>query len=234
MIPNGVVAQFALVLSPSTRSTSTAIRITGTVAASPSGSAIPTTGSARVVNILQHSTNLTGLTCSPTTFAGPGNVSCTVTLSAAVPRGGFSVDLSSSNSQVVVPASAFIPAGSSTGSFTGTVSSVTAGGTAMITASARGIIRSAGIALSPAEVSFLSCSPSGVPSGNSTSCTVTLVSAAPEGGATVSLSSSNAAVTIPPSVVVSLRRYDSHLHGRGCGYDRSRRMVNRHFERVVR
>ncbi len=202
-IPNGVVAQFALHLSPSTRSISAAIRITETVAASPTGSAILTTGSARFVDILQHSTSLTGLICSPTTFAGAGNVLCTVTLSAATPRGGFSVDLSSSNPQVVVPGRAFIPAGSATGSFSGTVSSVNAGGIAMITASARGVLESAAIALSPAEVSFLSCSPAGVPSGNSTSCTVTLVSEAPGGGATVSLSSSNAAVRIPPSVVVT-------------------------------
>ena len=204
IIRNGVVAQLVVDLSPSTTSTSTTIQITGTVAASLAGSAIPITGSATgVVTILQPKTSLAGLTCSPTTFAGSGNVSCAASLGAAAPAGGFSVALSSSNSQVVVPASVSIPAGSITGSFTGSVSSVTLPGTAMITASANSISKSAGITLSPPEVSFLSCSPANVPSGNSTSCTVTLVGAAPGGGATVSLSSSNAAVTIPPSVPVS-------------------------------
>jgi hypothetical protein len=202
-ISNGVVAQLAVRLSPSTTSTSTAIRITRTAAAGGAGSAIPTNGSGGLVTILQPATSLTALTCSQTSFAGLGKVFCTASLNAAAPAGGFSVGLTSSNLQVVVPASVPIPAGSATGSFTATVSSVTALRTAMITAAASGTTKSAAIALSPAQVSFLNCSPATVPSGNSTSCTVTLAGAAPEGGATVSLSSSNAAVTVPPSVVVT-------------------------------
>jgi hypothetical protein len=54
--------------------------------------------------------------------------------------------------------------------------------------------------MSPAEVSLLSCSPATVSSGNSTICTVTLVNAAPGGGANVSLLSDNFRYYNPPSV----------------------------------
>ena len=55
----------------------------------------------------------------------------------------------------------------------------------------------------PAALSSLSLSPTGVTGGNSSTGTVTLTSAAPAGGASVALSSSNtAAATVPASVTV--------------------------------
>ena len=66
-ISNGVVAQIAVNLSPTTTSTSTAIQIGGTVAVSSAGSAIPTSGSGGVVSILRPAI---GLGSSSLTFNG--------------------------------------------------------------------------------------------------------------------------------------------------------------------
>ena len=201
-ISNGVVAQIAVKLLSTSKSSSTAIQISGTATASGTGSVILTTGSGGDITILPSTTTPTGLTCSPATFAAPGNFSCAITLSAAAPAGGLLVDLSSSNAQVTAPTSVSIPTGSATGSFKGTISSVSAPGTAAITASAGGVTKSASIILAPPQISSLACSDARVASGNSTTCTVTLVSAAPGSGATVSLSSGNPAITLPASVTV--------------------------------
>jgi hypothetical protein len=203
LISSGVVAQIAVDLLSTSKSTSTAIQISGTEAASGTGSVILTTGSGGVVTILPSTTAPTGVTCSPATFAAPGNFSCAIKLSAAAPAGGLSIGLSSSNAEIVVPTSLSIPAGSATGSFTGTVSSVATPGSTVITASAGGVTKSASIILAPTQISSLVCSEATVPSGNSTTCTVTLVNAASGSGATVSLSSGNTGITILPSVTVA-------------------------------
>ena len=55
----------------------------------------------------------------------------------------------------------------------------------------------------PPGLSSLNCSPSVIAPGSSTTCTVTLVSAAPFGGAVVSLRDSSGAVSIPQAVTVA-------------------------------
>jgi hypothetical protein len=202
-ISNGVIAQIAVGLSSATTSLSTAIQLGGAMGASMAGAGIPATGSGGLITILQPKTTLSDLTCLPTTLAGPGLVSCAIRLSAAAPAAGSSVSVSASNSQVLVPASVPIQANLSQGSFTGTVASVTVAGTTMITASAGGITKSTAITFTPPQVSSLACSPAMVPSGNSTTCTVNLVSAAPAGGTKVLVSSGSAAITVPPSVMIA-------------------------------
>ena len=60
------------------------------------------------------------------------------------------------------------------------------------------------LGLSPVlpSLSTLACSPATVTSPTTSTCTVTLTAAAPSGGVTVSLSSNNANLTVPTSVVV--------------------------------
>jgi hypothetical protein len=200
-ISDGIVAQVAVNLAPATTSSSTTIQLAGAVAASSAGTSLPTTASAGVIAILQPLPTLTSLGCSPSSVVATGPLSCTIALSGPAPAGGFSVSLSSNSAEVSVPSTLLIAAGSASGVFTATVKSVAAPGTAVLTALAGSVSKTASIVLAAPLVTSLSC-PADVASGASGTCTVTLMSAAPASGASVSLSSSNPAITVPPTVIV--------------------------------
>jgi hypothetical protein len=84
---------------------------------------------------------LSALTCVSGSMTGAGTDSCSVTLNAASPSGGFAVSLASNNSAVAVPASITVAAGATTASFTATVSSVSTAQTVTLTASAGGVAK---------------------------------------------------------------------------------------------
>ena len=92
------------------------------------------------------SPELKSLSCATTSFTGAGKTSCTASLSAASSK-AVAVALASTSSSVVVPAAATIAAGSSTVSFTATVSAVVNAQTATISAVANGTSRDVAIQL---------------------------------------------------------------------------------------
>lgn len=97
------------------------------------------TGTSTVINLSGTGEPvLSGMSCATGSISGTGSDSCTVTLNAAAPSGGFAVSLSSSNSAVTVPESVTVPEGSNSASFTAIVSSVDATQTAILTANANG------------------------------------------------------------------------------------------------
>ena len=152
--------------------------------------------------------SLSGLTLSPSTVTGGSSSRGTVTLTSAAPSGGAVVALSSSNTSVAAaPSSVTVPAGATSASFNVTTSSVTASTSATISASYNGVTRSATLTVQPAQsvtLSSVGLSPTSVTGGSSSQGTVTLSGAAPSGGATVALSSSNGAVAaVPASVTVA-------------------------------
>ena len=210
VIANGVIAQIAVTLASGTQSASSAIQISGAVAANGAGNAITTTGSSGALTITQSSAQpaLSTLTCAGSTITTTGNVSCTVSLTALASV-GFPVTLSSSNSQLRVPGSVSVSAGSTTASFAATASGISTAATAVITASAGTVSRTASITLSTSSaaptvrVSSLACSPATISSGSSTTCTVSLLGTAPAAGFPVSLSSGNSAIRVPSSVTVA-------------------------------
>jgi hypothetical protein len=77
---------------------------------------------------------LNALYCNSGTIQGAGTDACTVSLTTAAPAGGLTVDLSSTNSALSVPATVTIPAGNSNGFFTVTASAVTTTQTADVVA----------------------------------------------------------------------------------------------------
>src|ERR1039457_1452381 len=84
---------------------------------------------------------LSALSCSSGVMTGSGTDACTVTLTAAAPSGGLSVNLSSSSSAVTIPSTVTVPANATSVGFTATVSSVTTAQAVTITASAGGLSR---------------------------------------------------------------------------------------------
>jgi len=146
--------------------------------------------------------SLLSLSLTPATVIGLTASKGTATLSGAAPAGGMIVKLSSSDSAASVPASVTIPAGATHASFTIKTVSVASATPATITGTLNGISESAGLTINPPSVTGLSLSPSSLVGGKTSTGTVTLGTAAPAGGISVSLSSSSTSATLPASVIV--------------------------------
>jgi uncharacterized protein (TIGR03437 family) len=203
VIPAGQIsASVTLGSAPVTSSTPV------TVAANLNG--CPATSSAPVT-VMPTSTSVcvASLVLSSSVVIGGIGLTGTVTLTSAAPAGGLTVNLQSSNSQVQVPASVTVPAGQISATFNITTSSVSNSVTVTITASVGGCTGAGGSAqmtVNPAGsavcVSSVALSSNSVIGGTGLTGTVNLTAAAPAGGLTVSLQSSNSQVQAPASVTV--------------------------------
>ncbi|MDT4972078.1 MAG: hypothetical protein QOG22_2221, partial [Pseudonocardiales bacterium] len=141
---------------------------------------------------------------------GGATTTGTVTLTAPAPAGGATIRLSGSmEGHVVTPPNVTVPAGSTSATFTITAPSVPATYYVLIQA---GLGFTAGTQAKLLEIrpgstaptlAGFSVSPTDIVSGSSTQGIVQLVTSAPAGGGTVTLTSSNPAVLqVPPTVSV--------------------------------
>src|SRR5712692_4226988 len=153
----------------------------------------------------------TSLTLNPTSTIGLGGSSFgTVTVAAPSSTDNILQVTSSHPAVASVNNSVMIPAGVTTGGFNIFTSPVTVQTVVTISVSGGGVTQSATLTVNPdappppaATLSSLTLSPSSLVGGSGSTGTVTLTSAAPSGGALVSLSSSNAAVaSVPASVTI--------------------------------
>jgi hypothetical protein len=129
----------------------------------------------------------------------------TVNLGGPAPSGGLVVSLSSANTSLVtVPASVTVPAGQTSVAFTANTQPVTQTTGVVVSASSGSTTVTTTLFLVVSKaVSSVTLNPSTVTGGVSSTATVTLQSAAPNGNAVVSLASSNTILaTVPFSVVV--------------------------------
>ncbi len=146
---------------------------------------------------------LSSLSCLPAVLNPGGTSTCTVSLTKAA-TSVFTVNLSSSQTAVTVPATVTVASGSASNTFTATAGPVSSSTAVTITATAAGATATASITDSPVlQPASLSCTPASVATPGTSACAVTLSSAAPAGGSSVSLSSNNASVTVPASVTVN-------------------------------
>jgi len=173
---------------------------------------VPSTSSSVVTATLGVSANatltvtaatLSSVTGSPGSVVGGNNSTGTVTLNGVAPPQGAVVALSSSNSAAAqVPPTVTISGGSKAATFTITTTPVAASASVTITA-IYGVTRTTTLTVNSATLSSLTRSPSSVVGGNNSTGTLTLNGAAPAGGATVTLSSSNtSAAQVPRSVTI--------------------------------
>jgi hypothetical protein len=157
------------------------------------------------------SAGLASLGVTPSSVEGGATSTATVTLTAAAPSGGAVVALSSDNAAVTVPPSVTVPAGGTSATAVVSTTAVSASTTATVSAAYAGVTRTAALTVtapaaqpSGAVLESLTLSPSTVQTGTTgTSATLTFSTLTPDGGATVTLSSSNASLaTVPASVTV--------------------------------
>jgi trimeric autotransporter adhesin len=147
---------------------------------------------------------LASLSVSPNSTVGGNTAHGTVTLTGPAYAGGVPVSLSSSNSSVgAVPSSVTVPAGATKVTFNVSTMPVASATPITIAANSGGSMKSTTLTVTAPALSSLSLVPNTVVGGVSSTGTVKLTGAAPSGGISVSLSSSNPSVaTVPPSVTV--------------------------------
>ena len=227
-IRDGVVALVSG--TASTMPANITIGLDHTVAASPAGKSVASTGAAGTI-LIQAPISLSQLSCVPSSLVTPSSSTCTVTLSAAAPAGGTAVALSSDNVNLAVTSSVAVPAGANSADFNANASTVSISQNATVTAMLSGTSRNAVIALAPpAPVTppvvpmSLACDPASLVAGPGT-CTVILSGLAPSGGATVSLVSSNAALAVPPSLAVPAGTSSASFTFTGSGVTSSQTAV---------
>jgi hypothetical protein len=92
---------------------------------------------------------LSSISCSPSTLKSAATSTCTVLLAVAVLTSATTIDLSSNLSQLTVPGTISIPAGSLGQTFTATAGTISADATATITATYGNVSTSTTIALTP-------------------------------------------------------------------------------------
>ena len=146
---------------------------------------------------------LTSLTLTPTTVIGLTSSTGTLVISGPAPTGGLVVNLSSTQSAAIVPATATIPAGATKGTFTVKTVSVPVVTSASIKATLNAQSQSATLTINPPVITKLALSPASVKGGKTSTGTITLGTAAPTGGITVTLNSSNGVASVPATVTIA-------------------------------
>jgi hypothetical protein len=97
------------------------------VNADTTGTVVATQGTvSKSANVTVRAAVVSAITASPTSLKGGNNITFRVTLGSAAGPSGTVVTLTSANSAVTVPATVTVPAGTSTVTFTGTTTAVTA------------------------------------------------------------------------------------------------------------
>ena len=148
--------------------------------------------------------NLTAVSVNPTSVTGGNTSTGTLTLNNPAPTGGAVVSLSSDSTSAVVPATATVAAGSTSGTFTITTSGVSSVTTAHISATYNSVTPTpATLTINPLAISSVSVSPTAVAGPNPSTGTVTMAGPAPAGGITVSLQSNSSAASVGTSVNVA-------------------------------
>jgi Abnormal spindle-like microcephaly-assoc'd, ASPM-SPD-2-Hydin len=174
---------------------------------------------------------LTKVTCASGSITGAGTDSCTVTLNSAAPAGGLTVDLTSSNAAVTVPAATNVAAGSTSASFTANVTAVNTAQSATLGASAGGVSQATALTLNAASIT-LGVSATSIQFGSvnvdsttiqtltlsSTGSSAVTVSAATVAGAGFTVTGATFPLTISPNSTATLTvQFDPTASGADTG-----------------
>ena len=146
---------------------------------------------------------LSSVSLSPGFVLGGATSAGTVTLDSAAPTAGVSVSLASDNAAATTPGSAVVASGATTATFSVATTVVGKTTSARISASLDSRTRHTELKIEALQIASVAISPATVTGGGAATGTVTLNGAAPAGGSTVTLSSSDASTSVPTSVSVS-------------------------------
>lgn len=167
-----------------TTSATISANTTATITGSCNGGSQPAT-------LTLNAETLTGLTLSPGDVTAGTGSSGVVTISQPALSGGVVVTLSGQTSAASFPTSVKVAAGATSAKFSITTSQVTSTTQATIKAALNGTSQTATLSIEPKVTYSVSVSPGSVKGGSSFIMTITLAAAAPHGGLTFALASSN-------------------------------------------
>jgi hypothetical protein len=125
-----------------------------------------------------------------------------VTLNSVTPAGGAVVSLSSNKAALDVPATITVPAGSTNASFTATADYVTASTPVTVTATFSSVSMTVSTSVLPTTISGLTITPSPLTGGNNATGKINLSGAAPTGGYTILLTSTNEGIVDVPATII--------------------------------
>ncbi len=155
------------------------------------------TASVQVVSV--NAPRLTGLSLSANPVKGGNNLTGSLSFTGSLPIDGITVQLASNNPSVQTPPATTLSFPQTLASFPITTTAVTEAQTATITASFAETTVSANLTVRPALTIQLTAA--GVTGGSPVEGTITLAEAAPLGGVTVTLHSSNSVFASAPAAV---------------------------------
>jgi hypothetical protein len=145
---------------------------------------------------------LLSVTLDPDAVSGGTSTTGTVTLSGIAGSGGVVVKLKSNSSSVSLGASVKVPAGKASATFVAKTIAVNSPTSAAVTASLGTVSQTTTLTINPPYLVSLALNPGTVTGGKSSVGTVTISSAAPDGGLEISLSSSDSTAIVPAIVKV--------------------------------
>ena len=157
---------------------------------------------------------LTAVAVTSSSVTGGSVAVLAITLSGPAPPAGASVSLSSSDAAFPVPASVVIRAGAAGGNLSVRTATVTASTSVTVTATYNGASKTAGVTVTPVTLTAIAVTPSSLTGGLRALLSVALSGPAPSGGASVGLSSGNAAFPVPASVVIPAGKRSAALEVR--------------------
>ena len=143
------------------------------------------------------------LSLSPSTVQGGTSVTGTLTLTANAPNGGVVINLGSSSSAAVSPATVTVPAGANSVNFTINTLAVSSFTSVSINATGSSVTKSATLTITPANLTGFSIAPASVIGGLTATGKITLSGLAPAGGFTVTVTSSSSSVMFPATVTIA-------------------------------
>jgi len=147
---------------------------------------------------------VTGLSIAPASVKGGQSATGTVTLSSKATGFGAVVNLSSNKTAFAsAPASVTVLAGSTTANFPITTHGGSTNTLVTFTASLSGTQATAPLTVTPPDLTSVTLSPTSVKGGSTSTGTVTISDQAANGSIVVTLSSNNAAATVPASVTIA-------------------------------
>jgi uncharacterized repeat protein (TIGR03803 family) len=145
---------------------------------------------------------ITGISLTPSPAVAGSTVTGTVTTSFPAPAGGWKVNLTSSSSHIIVPASVTIPEGTTSATFIVTTLDNSSAYSGVVTANDGCVIEQTQLSVQPLYISGFTIGPSPISAGNTAVGTVTLSQAAPAGGRKVYLTSSTSYIPVPTFITV--------------------------------
>lgn len=143
------------------------------------------------------------MSLSPTAVVGGANTTGTIALSKKAGSGGAKVSLSASTTAATVPSSVTVPSGSTSATITVSTAPVAANTIVTIKAKLGTSTESAALTVEPPTLTGLTLGATSAVGVSIVAGTVTIGSAAPAAGISVSLSCSSSSATVPSTVKVA-------------------------------